>query len=245
MTSEKELYIYKAKIAEQAELFDEMVEFMKRVVELNPCLSLEERILVSVAYKNKVNLKRTSWRTIQFLEEMERKKDMTSLKLIEFKNIKTLIENDVRVICFEIISIVDNFIIPHFDHESIKDEDRVFWFKLKGDYYRYMAEFEKQTKRKDSQEKSYESYQLGLDEGSKLISTSPTLLGLVLNYSVFHYEILNDKEKACAIAKKYFDLAIQGIDQLSDSEYKDTTLILQLTKDNISLWTESTEEDSE
>ena len=63
-------------------------------------------------------------------------------------------------------------------------------------------------------------------------------------YSVFHYEIQNDPEKACQLAKKAFDDAIAELDTLSEESYKDSTLIMQLLRDNLTLWT-SNEDDQD
>ena len=69
-----------------------------------------------------------------------------------------------------------------------------------------------------------------------LLSTNPIRLGLALNYSVFHYEIQGDPAKACELAKKAFDDAISQLDSLPEDSYKDSTLIMQLLRDNLTLW---------
>jgi len=61
--------------------------------------------------------------------------------------------------------------------------------------------------------------------------------GLALNFSVFYYEILNSPDRACRLAKKAFDDAIAELDTLSEESYKDSTLIMQLLRDNLTLWT--------
>lgn len=68
--------------------------------------------------------------------------------------------------------------------------------------------------------------------------THPIRLGLALNFSVFYYEILNSSEKACKLAKAAFDDAIAELDTLSEDSYKDSTLIMQLLRDNLTLWTQ-------
>jgi len=71
----------------------------------------------------------------------------------------------------------------------------------------------------------------------KLTPTHPIRLGLALNYSVCFYEILKDKQKACDLAKTAFDQAISKLDKLDEASYKDSTLIMQLLRDNLTLWT--------
>ena len=80
---------------------------------------------------------------------------------------------------------------------------------------------------------------------SSLEKTNPILLGLALNFSVFYYEILNSPAKACHLAKEAFDAAITELDSLSEEVYKDSTLIMQLLRDNLSLWTSDLAQNSE
>ena len=125
----------------------------------------------------------------------------------------------------------------------------------KGDYHRYLAEFALGDKRKTSADKSLEAYQAATEVATTdLAPTHPIRLGLALNFSVFYYEILNSPDKACHLAKQAFDDAIAGkrflisiqftfkadlitcspeLDTLSEESYKDSTLIMQLLRDNL------------
>ena len=80
---------------------------------------------------------------------------------------------------------------------------------------------------------------------SDLPPTHPIRLGLALNFSVFYYEILNSPDRACAIAKQAFDDAIAELDTLNEESYKDSTLIMQLLRDNLTLWTSDQATDSD
>ena len=108
----------------------------------------------------------------------------------------------------------------------------------KGDYHRYLAEFAMGDKRKASADKSLEAYKNATEVASTdLAPTHPIRLGLALNFSVFYYEILNSPDQACHLAKQAFDDAIAELDHLSEESYKDSTLIMQLLRDNLTLWT--------
>lgn len=115
---------------------------------------------------------------------------------------------------------------------------KVFYYKMKGDYHRYLAEFATGNDRKEAAEHSLVAYKAASDIAmTELPPTHPIRLGLALNFSVFYYEILNSPDRACRLAKAAFDDAIAELDTLSEESYKDSTLIMQLLRDNLTLWT--------
>jgi len=226
---DRDSLVYMAKLAEQAERYDEMVDHMKAVAQMPQELSVEERNLLSVAYKNVIGSRRASWRVVSSIEQ---KGDSERIELIqEYRN---KIEQELVTICTDILEIIDNELIPN----STSDEGRVFYYKMKGDYYRYMAEFQAGDDRKQSSSNALEAYnQASNIANQELPPTHPIRLGLALNFSVFNYEILNSPERACHLAKQAFDDAIAELDTLSEESYKDSTLIMQLLRDNLTLWT--------
>jgi len=116
---------------------------------------------------------------------------------------------------------------------------------MKGDYYRYLAEFKSGAERKDAAENTMVAYKAAQDIAlAELAPTHPIRLGLALNFSVFYYEILNSPDRACNLAKQAFDEAISELDTLSEESYKDSTLIMQLLRDNLTLWTSDITEDT-
>ena len=86
---------------------------------------------------------------------------------------------------------------------------------------------------KDNAKTAYEKAETVAKE--ELHPTHPIRLGLALNFSVFHYEIMKDPAKACKLAKAAFDDAISELDQLKEDSYKDSTLIMQLLRDNLTV----------
>ncbi|KAI6809116.1 hypothetical protein KC327_g11987, partial [Hortaea werneckii] len=110
----------------------------------------------------------------------------------------------------------------------------------KGDYHRYLAEFASGEKRKTAATAAHDAYKNATDVAqTELTPTHPIRLGLALNFSVFYYEILNSPDRACHLAKQAFDDAIAELDSLSEESYRDSTLIMQLLRDNLTLWTSS------
>ncbi|CAF4072748.1 unnamed protein product [Rotaria magnacalcarata] len=72
---------------------------------------------------------------------------------------------------------------------------------------------------------------------SGMKATDPIRLGLALSSATFLYEILNDRATACVLAKQAFDDALAELDSLDEDFYKDATLLMQLLRDNLTLWT--------
>jgi len=225
--------VYMAKLAEQAERYEEMVEYMKKVAsDTQQDLSLEERNLLSVAYKNVVGARRASLRIIGSIEMKEKEKGGAHQGLVS--TYKTKVEFELDKICHDILALLDGTLI---DKAAGSPEASVFYLKMKADYYRYLAEFAQPPKKEDHAVKAEESYNGATVKGSELAPTHPIRLGLALNYSVFMYEVQGKTSEACGLAKQAFDDAIAELDTLDEESYKDSTLIMQLLRDNLTLWT--------
>lgn len=226
-----------AKIAEQGERYDDMARAMRKVTEMEPKLTQDRRNLLSVAYKNVVGARRSSWRVICMIEQKadQEKKKETAQKFRE------KVETELDTTCNEVLHLLDKYLIKT-GPDGCSDEERVFYLKMKGDYWRYIAEYkaEQGSERQKAIEAAEAAYAEALNHAKEhMPSTHPNRLGLALNYSVFYYEILNSPDKACDLAKKAFDEAIGDLEKLQDNDCKDSTLIMQLLRDNLTLWTSS------
>jgi 14-3-3 protein epsilon len=231
--SERESQVYMVKLAEQAERYDEMVEAMKAVARLGVELTVEERNLLSVAYKNVIGTRRASWRIISSIEQKEESKGNAD-HVTKIKAYRNKVEKELEQICGDILALIDEHLIPH----ATGAESKVFYHKMKGDYHRYLAEFTSGDVRQKAADAAHEAYKAASEvANAELASTHPIRLGLALNFSVFYYEILNSPDGACNLAKQAFDDAITELDSLSEESYKDSTLIMQLLRDNLTLWT--------
>ncbi|XP_047338079.1 14-3-3 protein 9-like [Impatiens glandulifera] len=240
-TKERETFVYIAKVAEQAERYDEMVESMKKVAELDVELTIEERNLLSVGYKNVVGARRASWRILSSIEQKEESRG-NEVNAKRIKEYRQKVESELSSICNDIMTVIDDHLIP----SCTGGESTVFFYKMKGDYYRYLAEFKMSNDKKEVADLSLKAYEAATTTAeSDLPPTHPIRLGLALNFSVFYYEIMNSPERACHLAKQAFDEAISELDSLNEDSYKDSTLIMQLLRDNLTLWTSDINEDGE
>jgi len=239
MTSEKDDQIQRAKLAEQAERYDDMAAAMKKVTESGVELQNEERNLLSVAFKNVVGARRSSWRVISSIEQ---KTEGSERKQTMARDYREKIEKELKEICQDVLSLLEKFLVP----KASTAESRVFYLKMKGDYYRYLAEVAVEEARQvvidDSQRAYSDAFEIAK---TQMQPTHPIRLGLALNFSVFYYEILNSPERACHLAKQAFDDAIAELDSLNEDSYKDSTLIMQLLRDNLTLWTSDAQGDDD
>ena len=235
MSRDKDVYF--AKLAEQAERYDEMAEYMEKVGKAGDELSVEERNLLSVAYKNAVGSRRAAWRIITSVEQKEKTKSNDD-QAAWAKEYCQKVEAELDKICKAILDLLDGGLIP----KASGGESKVFYQKMKADYYRYIAEFKDGDDKKAAAENARKAYEAAQEVATKdLAVTHPIRLGLALNYSVFQYEVLSNPDEACKMARTAFEDAIAELDNVAEDSYKDSTLIMQLLRDNLTLWTSDQE----
>lgn len=202
-------------------------------------LNTDERNILSVAFKNVVGTRRAAWRVLSSIQKKENNKG-NSDNVNKVKTYKQSIEKELTDICQDILDLLTDCLIP----ACKGDEAKVFFYKMKADYYRYVAEYSSGDKKNASAQKALQAYaDAGNIAKDSLESTHPVKLALYLNHSVFYYEIMQNPEKACGMARQAFDEAIADLDNVDDDYYKDTTLIMQLLRDNLTLWTSELIED--
>jgi len=176
-----------ARITEQAERHEETIKYMEEIVKMKKeDLTVEERNILSSAYKNCVSSRRNAWRSIYGVEVKEKNNKSKFLYLVT--DLKTTLENELNNLCGKVLNLIDEYLLKR----ATSDESKVFYLKMKGDYYRYLAEFSTGEKNKEVANNSMKSYKEANELAIKLHCTNPIKLGLALNFSVFFYEVMND-----------------------------------------------------
>jgi 14-3-3 protein epsilon len=226
--------IYLARVAEQCERFEDMIDFLDCLGTKSEDLTTEERNLISVAFKNSVGLRRTAWRAVSSIAAKPKYTDYAEA----CKKYMGRIEDELEGFCTRINKVIDDKYLGN----CANAESKVFFHKMKADYYRYLSEVVSGDKLKSVTELALKAYEGANSESNNLSTAHPIKLGLALNFSVFYYEAMSNHKKACELAKAAFDEAINHLDSLDEDQYKDAATIMQLLRDNLTLWTAEEED---
>eukprot|EP00931_Biecheleriopsis_adriatica_P011914 TRINITY_DN112_c0_g2_i3.p1 TRINITY_DN112_c0_g2~~TRINITY_DN112_c0_g2_i3.p1 ORF type:complete len:241 (-),score=55.83 TRINITY_DN112_c0_g2_i3:93-815(-) len=224
----REENIFRAGMADQMLRYDDMAEFMKDVAGMGSELSPEERSLLSVAFKQSVATRRAACRSITHnLNQME--PGPVQAAVAEYRQ---KVENEMMAKSNEIVALLDRYLIP----QASQTEAQVFYLKMKGDYYRYLAEIHGPDRDRMVGE-ARQSYEQASQIAEGLGAENSIRLGLALNLSVFYFEVLNQPSEACVLAKKALDAAVAVIGFTSESdEHKDSLGVMHLLKENLTYW---------
>jgi len=229
--------IFMARVSEQAERFDDMVYYLNKVAQQKTeDFTTEERNLLSVGFKNQIGSKRTAIRTIAAIEQ--------NPKYAKFNEglmgYKKKIEGELYDQCMEIVKTVEISCMKM----ATTDETKAFFYKMIGDYYRYVAECAAPDKLEQVRNGALENYQKADETSKSLNACNPIRLGLALNFSVFYYEVMNKHKEACELGENALSEALEKIDDVDEETFRDAKSIIELLKENLSLWKEEEEQNA-
>eukprot|EP00806_Schmidingerella_arcuata_P001722 Macronucleus_2553.p1 GENE.Macronucleus_2553~~Macronucleus_2553.p1 ORF type:complete len:240 (+),score=135.02 Macronucleus_2553:64-720(+) len=214
-----------------------MVDFLESVLgEKGGSVNPDERNLLSVAFKNLISSKRAACRTISAIEQNPKYSKFNGA-LLAYKG---QIEEQLQADCQKVIDMINARVLQP---SNCSDEAKAFFVKMVGDYYRYIAENAKDARLEEVKQKAKEAY----EEANRidLPACNPIKLGLALNFSVFNYEVLKDHNKACELADNALQSALDKIDELEEDDFRDAKSIIELLKENLTLWKEEEEGDNQ
>lgn len=244
MTDSRRVNLHLAKLAEQAERFSDMWDEMCKLTQIDGVggtLTEEERNMLASSFKNAVGTGRAAWRVFTSAKkEEERRDDKDDAYLSGISAYLESVGKEVIGVCDRAIGLLDSHVLPNVTENDVK----VFFLKMKGDSLRYKVEVAGASDREAWAGQAQDAYSSAVEIANEhLAPDDPVRLGLGLNFSVFYYEIANEPQKAIQLARETFEGAIsQGT--MGDN-YKDATLILQLLRDNLTLWTGAEDDDDD
>ena len=234
MSQKYEKNVYLAMLAEQCNRFEEMVQFLEDMVKTrDKDLSSDERNLLSIAYKNSITSLRTALRTIMAYESKEKKKENSTF-LPYIQEYKKKVESELVKACERVLQSIDGNLLS----KASDSEAKVFYIKMKGDYNRYIAESVEGDLKDKVGKDALAAYQEASDNAKDLPVLNPISLGLALNFSVFHYEVMNDHDTAIKIASDAYDKASKELPNIDEDaeENRDAVSIINLLKENLDMW---------
>ena len=226
--------IFMARVADQAERYKDMVDFLEAVIDAkDEDLNTEERNLLSVGFKNLISANRSAWRTVSAIEQNEKYAEYSE----ECKEYKSKIEKELEQQCKKVIKIVKDKSLS----KAVDAEGKAFYLKMIADYHRYIAETAKGALLEEVKAGAKDYYDKATAAAKELKPYNSTKLGLALNCSVFYYEVQSDIPKACSLAEDALNAAKDNIDDMDNDDAKDALSIVELLKENLSLWKEEDE----
>lgn len=237
---DREEHFLLGRVAAQAKRFHEMADHMCSIATCSKTkeMSPEERNMLSLAFSRLITNKRKQLRFLGKQETQETSKGRMQ-ELQWCLKLKKEVEEEYKAICERVLNLLDEELIP----TATTSDAMVSFLKMKADYHRYTAEFQTESKRRQSAESSLIAYKRAQEVAERTLRpTNPMRLSLALNLSVFYYDILNCAHFALEVAQEALDDAATDMDKCSTDTYKDTDTIVQLLKDNLERWTKNTSE---
>ena len=211
-----------AQAAEEDKDYATALSCMRDAIERNPSLSSNERTLLATSFKSLCAESREKWKALVDSSEGGREREV-KMRAAE-----------VEEVCQEALSLVSGVLLP-----VAKDvESKAFYLKMKADYASCLDQVTTPdsdiVQRFNRMQAAMEAQDAAYEISHQLPQTHPVRLGIALNYALFQQE-LKKPEVALRTAKRAFDDAVQQLDSLSEDSYKESTEVMQLLRDNMTL----------
>ena len=176
-------------------------EYVQRVGERPSELLVEEWNLLPLVYKNAVGNRRAAWRVITSVKQKETSKGEKQLASYSGEYVAK-VEGELQKIREGVRALMDKNLVP----SASTDETKVSYYRMKSDYYRYLAEFATgETKSKadeDALDACVEAHKIAEND---LAVTRPVRLAMALNTSVFQSEVFQDSDEASQMGRVAFE----------------------------------------
>jgi 14-3-3 protein epsilon len=230
----KNKYIYQALLAEKCHRYKDMVSILEEYAEKKETeLNNEERNLLAQAYKNKLEIYRKVLKQLKLKESDEKNKEADNL--LNYLEYKEAYENKMIEKIKEMIDFINQLLQKTEDKEGI-----LLYYKLIGDFNRYIAEFAEGDLREKAINDCIDYYPKAYEMAKEIYPLNIISLGTKLNYSVFLYETIHEREKGIEVAYDSFEIACRQKTR-DNVDNKEVDAFINLFKDNIIEWRQKRE----
>ena len=220
----RESAIYTAKLAEDCERYDDMIIFVKEIIDsTNGNLDSHERALFSAAYMIAISQKTVALRILRknFLT-------LSSENIILLQEYNKIITQEIRVLCFEVVNLIDTKLLK----EETSYELQAIYLKMKANYLGKIVEIGGV----EEIQQCFDSYMHASAIAKNLPAINCTRLSIDLDFSIYLQEYKNDVAKACEVAKNSLEESTPMLTQLNEHDCKDASFILKLIEANLRNW---------
>ena len=242
LPSTSEEYNYLISTCLSLELYNESYDYCKDLITLNNyILNENERNLLMKSAKGKLNVYRNGWKTLIDFDNFEGNKQLLPKSLIESK--KIFLENFIKNFCFEIVSIAKklekNLKNNNNDNKNDFSNDdeiaKIFYLKLKGDYFRYFGEVANEDEFAKYKEECRNCYEEAFEMCKEYLEyTSPLFLSVGLNYAIFLYSLTDELKLAYDKANEVYKQAILKL--VPEQKIPEVENIIKGLEENLAIW---------
>ncbi|KAH9976028.1 14-3-3 domain-containing protein [Lactifluus volemus] len=220
-----------AKLAGQAERWDDVIKQLKSIISYSDGhLTMEERNLLSIAYKHVMGTLLTSWRNIEGIEKQETVNGcVTQRKQALIRHQREKIENELADACRDLLNLLDRSLVPVVE----PGEERVFNYKMHETICRVRPTSRPRTISTTSIRAHKALYKHAFNT---LPPWHPTRLGVALNFFVHFHDVHGSPDRACHLTNHAFDEVVGAMHATPEHTFRDSLMILQFLRDDIILW---------
>ncbi|EAY12376.1 14-3-3 protein [Trichomonas vaginalis G3] len=220
---------------------DDSIKMMDTFLEEKQDLDKNERTIFFVVYKTAIDSSRASYRTIDAYHQ-QCLSDGATGKANKLQYYKELVGTKIIDQAQKAIDIIDSILIPHAEGPAAL----AFYYKMKGDMYRYIAETSLQVEKQYGTIEGQTAYQRAIEICEQNLSPiDPVRLGTILNSAVFRYEHLKEKGEAFEILQHTVQEVRDHLSEAPPEDQNEISSAYNTMLRNISIWEVGGEQEEE
>ena len=226
--------IYMAILAQQCKRYEEMFKYMEDLfIQRGKDFSQKERELLTYGYISFIQSKRKSLHMVMAYETKEKKNEKSQF-LSYIRDYRKNLESELTLSCQKIILILDSLLIK----KAETNEAKIYYKKLKGDFNRYIAEYAKDELREKVLKDGLQAYQEAINLSKDMNIMNELILGLILNFSLFYFEVINERKNAIKLAEDCIKRVNKELENFDESDAKNQIImsLINLIKENLENW---------
>lgn len=233
-----------AKVARKVKRYDDMRNAMKEFVKFDHVLSVKHRQLLSEAYHKAIDERFSSWRAV--FEKEGKQEDTKEMQAVT-RQYRLDIGQELNGICKEALDLISEYLLPRLARRpndsdvdtKLKMDSKIFYLQMRADYHRYLVEITEvggQLRRERLDITRHAFHQALQTAIIYQLPDNPTRLTAVVNFSMFLFQLDDDKGAACKLAREAYEEAVKSVHSLPEHIRQKSNELLERIKENLGVW---------